>query len=221
MDGQLARLIACAGKDPAAARALVRADPGLLQARTQTGETALHYLVIENDRAGVALLAQLGAVLDAADSSGRTPLGHAVLLGYEELAGWLIEHGAAVDAGSTPPLHHAVAAGRVDLLRALLAAGARPDVQDELGQPVLHAAVQRDHLALVGLLLKAGADPGATGADRTTALHVAAVYASAEICRQLLAAGADRMARDAGGATPAEVAIGWGRQAVAELLRRV
>lgn len=56
-----------------------------------------------------------------------------------------------------PPtaLHRAAWMGHIDVVQALLAAGATPGLQDADGQTALHKAVQRGHSAVAAVLLSA------------------------------------------------------------------
>jgi ankyrin repeat protein len=68
-----------------AARELIETDPACIRYQDIAGETAFHYVVVENrlDLAEFLLLA--GSDINKADEFGATPLMHAVMLGYREL----------------------------------------------------------------------------------------------------------------------------------------
>lgn len=83
--------------DVAAAEMLVRRDPNYVQYRDGVGETAFHYVVVENRIDLAAALLNLGSAIDTQDESGATPLMHSVMLGYEELVHWLVLNGAALE----------------------------------------------------------------------------------------------------------------------------
>ena len=77
----------------------------------------------------------------------------------------LMRHVAAVrgeDAAPPSPLFAAVRAGDVDTVRALLADGANPRLDDGRETP-LHAAARRGPLALVEALIEGGAFEWQTG----------------------------------------------------------
>jgi ankyrin repeat protein len=80
--------------DPARARHLVSEHPHVLHLRTGLGETALHYLAIENYADAVQLLIDLGASVRVSNEFGRTPLEEARLAGAEEAAAVLQRAGA-------------------------------------------------------------------------------------------------------------------------------
>ena len=83
--------------DISQARAEVQRDPSLLQARDGVGETAFHYVVVENRVDLAQHLLDWGSDINTRDHSGATPLMHAVQLGYLDLIKWLIQHGADID----------------------------------------------------------------------------------------------------------------------------
>ena len=121
-----------------------------------------------------ALLA-VGADVDAAPQSGRTPLIGAVIAGRTDIVRLLLQNGAAVDMK-----HHwdgktalSLAAGgitteagkrepRVDVLQVLLDYDADVNSRDHDGSTPLMEAVKAGHAQSVRLLLAGGADPRAT-----------------------------------------------------------
>jgi ankyrin repeat protein len=77
------------------------------------------------------------------------------------------------------------------LVRALLKAGAKPNVTNNYGSTPLTEAVKLADLELVRLLLDAHADPNSPNQDGQTALMLASSIGSLEIAKLLLARGAD------------------------------
>jgi uncharacterized protein len=113
-------------------------------------------------------------ILNDYSRDGFTPLGLAAFFGHEEIARWLIENGADVNAVSqnpmrVQPLHSAVAGDHTAIARLLLAAGADPNAAQQDGFRPLHAAVQNGNAGLVALLLEYGADPSLVDAQGRTA----------------------------------------------------
>jgi ankyrin repeat protein len=78
------------------AERLVAADPSVVEARNSIGETAFHYLVVENASEAVEWLLQHGSQVDTRNEFGATPLMEAAKLGYVEMCRFLLEHGADV-----------------------------------------------------------------------------------------------------------------------------
>jgi ankyrin repeat protein len=103
----------------------------------------------------------------AKDEDGRTPLMHAVLGEHAsaEMVGVLIGHGADVNAADKKQwtaLHFAAQSQNVDIMRALLKAGAEVDARDKDGAtPLLRSLMLNATPEAVRVLLEAGADPKA------------------------------------------------------------
>lgn len=73
-DPLLVELMKTAVQDPERARQLVIGQPHVLDLRTGLGETALHYLAVENYADAVQLLIDLGAKVNVTNDFGKTPL---------------------------------------------------------------------------------------------------------------------------------------------------
>jgi ankyrin repeat protein len=95
----------------------------------------------------------------------------------------------------------AAQAGVIEIVRALLDAGAKADVAAPGTPPPLFRAAEEAHEDIVGLLLDRGASPD--GADGKSWLPLVAALRSGEpkIARILLEAGANAKAKPAGGGT--------------------
>jgi ankyrin repeat protein len=177
------------------------------------GFTALMYAARENAMDAARALADGGADLNAADPDESTALLLAIINANYDLAALLVEKGAALDrADSTgmTPLYAAVdmntlqymhgyvtqrPSGRldsVDLVKILLARGAKPDValktptlqrhnngpNQNLGEgttPLMRAAKSGD-VAVMRLLLAAGANPALRQKNENTVLMLAAGF---------------------------------------------
>lgn len=61
------------------------------------GETAFHYLVVENQLEAVKLLSKHGANINEHDYEGMTPLMTAIFMDYREMAEWLLSNGASIE----------------------------------------------------------------------------------------------------------------------------
>lgn len=100
----------------------------------------------------------------------------------------------------TMPLGVAAREGHEEVVRILLAAGARPNVQTgdlHWKPPILWAAIN-GHSGVVRLLLDAGADPNLEGCERGTALEAAERRRETVMVKMLLQSGA-RHRYNAGG----------------------
>jgi ankyrin repeat protein len=80
------------------------------------------------------------------------------------------------DEGGCTPLHYAAAANHIEVAKALLAAGAKVNAQDEgvIGDTPLAHSAQTCSLEMAQLLIAAGADPSIPGWMQNTALTRAA-----------------------------------------------
>jgi ankyrin repeat protein len=140
--------------------------------------------------ATVRELVRAGAVVDATDDGGATPLLAAAAAGLPDVVGALLEAGANVaarDANDCTPLHYAAATGSGTMARALLRAGADARATCSRWGTPLHGAAASGCPALVRTLVKAGADVDAADAQGFQPLHHAArgghVAAAAELLR--------------------------------------
>lgn len=228
-------LAACAIGDVAAIRAAIAADPswvhrpaGPLQLPPLVAVT--HSALLREPahapalRDSARLLLQAGA--DPDQSIGNRWPPHSLqqpgeerlsaLYGAAGLAHDLVLTRLLLDAGANPDdgesLYHAI--GQVDILRALLDAGAHTAATNAPAN-----AIAQDHLASLALLLAAGADPNETTAQGISPLFTAIRLRRAPIFAQmLLAAGADAHARDADGRSTYAAACAAGLDEVAALL---
>lgn len=125
-------------------------------------------------------------LLDTFSADGFTPLAFAAYFSQEEIAQWLVEHGANVNLASRnhmqiAPLHSAVAVQNVALAQLFLERGADPNKPQMEGIRPLHSAVHRGQREMVELLLRYGADPTLATDDGRTALDIAATEGKEEI----------------------------------------
>lgn len=96
----------------------------------------------------------------------------------------------AAEPNGTTPLHWAAYGRNADIVKQLLAAGAKPNVVNQFGSsPMQEAAITGD-AEIIKLLLAAGADPDSANADGQTALMVVARTGDIDAAKALLIAGA-------------------------------
>jgi ankyrin repeat protein len=203
--------------EPAKVAALLRKDPGLLQAKNAEGDQALHLAALRDDLAMIELLLEAGADVNAKGSKGWTPLHYAGSIDSKEASVALLEHGANRDAlndASQKPeqtaklftrrviqdynprlagadkLFTAVEAGEAEQVKTLIAGNSKLlAAQDGQGRTPLVLAAQFNQVELVEGLIEAGAEVNAKG--RHTALTNAAEGGHLELVRLLLKHGAE------------------------------
>jgi ankyrin repeat protein len=151
--------------------------------------TRLMSLARKGDKRRVALLLDVGANANAADTDGQTPLLLASGRGHAAVVEMLLRNGADVDA------------------------------EDARGRTALHHATAGQHLDVMRLLLVWSADVTVKDADGRTALHLASIGGYTEVVRLLLAVeGVDVDASDNREWTPLLHAEHNGHHAIVELL---
>lgn len=142
------------------------------------------------------------------------------------------QEGPSVFKGSV--LHVAIQQGDLEIVRALLNAGAVTDAvlivahgDSTLKGTALHLAVERGSLEIVKALLDEGANPNASMAKitgdyqfRGTALHAATVLNHPGIVWALLEAGANTEIPTNQGKTACDVAYDAGAEKIASMLAR-
>ena len=109
------------------------------------------------DMLAAAELLDRGALIDASDHNGRTPLIEAAFGGHQEVVVLLLHRGAAVnarDADGWTALMEAASKGRNEMVRLLLSYGADPLAKDNNGWTALKLAA-RGNCKLINALRKA------------------------------------------------------------------
>lgn len=199
------------------------ADP---HRRNEQGESAADFAVRAGKKAVAARLAELGAA-----SAADTPAFHAAALHGAVATCDVQSVRAALKKGADPnaprkddeatPLMVAALEGQVEIVAALLGAGADPNGRTQWDETALRNAVVRGHEAAVRTLLASGADPeqrygegSVRSAERNTVIISlespmcdAAFCGHLAILEALLAAGADVNGRTASGYTPLLAAV--------------
>ena len=214
-------------KNPLEALRKIKPERLDAQATDSFGNTALHAALdcYEEERmraapGAVQFLLQHGAEVNAENQYQKTPLDLAVERGHGvEVVGQLLAAGAQ----PREALHHAAGrsvGGSIEVVKALLDAGAPANGRNVLGDTPLHAAAKYGTAEIVRELLARGADVGAADNVGQTPLHDAvwmpslAERRTVDVVAALLAAGADREAKNHQGQTPRALAQGSGVAAV-------
>jgi ankyrin repeat protein len=127
---------------------------------------------------GKALLDADPSLATAWSPDGFTPLHLAAYFGQDEMAKFLVDHGADVNAVSRnpmalQPLHSAASSRSAGIVRLLLERGAAVNAKQHGGYTPLHAAASNGDVATTELLLSFGANPEQTTDDHRTPIDFA------------------------------------------------
>jgi ankyrin repeat protein len=197
-------------------KALLSADPTLVNARSSTGESAILAAVYHGRKEVANLLVARGATLT---------LFEACAAGEFDRVERLLEGGAAVNACSDDgwtPLHLAAFFGHAKIAELLLAhdADVTARSKNSNGNTPLHAALASNQKIAAGLLIGGGADVNAADAAGWRPLHLAAAHNNLDAMKVLIAQGADISAANAEGLTPLAFARQRNHREAAALLER-
>lgn len=184
-------------------RQLIQQDPALKDARDASGASAILVAAYNMKPEVVDALIESGAPVDIFEASvlgkvdrideilksapgrvsehapdGFTPVALAAFFGQPAAAKALIAAGADVKAAAKNPLkvqalHAAVAGRNLEIIEAVLDAGADPNAQQQSGFRPMHEAGSNANRKLAELLLARGADPTLTSDDGKSAIDLA------------------------------------------------
>ena len=167
---------AMAGNIDVASQCLAAGIP--VDATDSRGWTALKYAVFSGNREGAELLLEHGADCDIADNEDWTALLSAIENRDLEFVNLLLSKGANPNAAPDieddddqkgfSALMRAAHYGEVEIVEALIAAGADLAQTDSDGAAAVHYAALHRHTDCLELLLDRGADPNETGLDGHT-----------------------------------------------------
>ena len=200
-------------------KAMVSAEPTLIDARSRTGESAILTAVYHRQKEIANLLVARGAPMDLfeASAAGEIERVERVLDGSGDAAPI-----NAYSADGWTPLHLAAFFGHMKIAEALLASGADVGARSRNtnGNTPLHAALAGNHTFVAGLLLGNGADVNAPDAAGWRPLHLAAASNNLDAIKALIAQGADVTAANGEGKTPLSLAQEKNHREAAAFLRR-
>src|SRR6185503_19705422 len=183
--------------DPAGAFWLLDhgADPNLVWG--DAGEAPLHLAARRWDVAMVERLSTHGADVSRRRADGATPHTLASIHGKQDIADWLLAHGARDEL--SPLDRFVAAAARDDRAGAEAMLAAQPDLRAALAADhhlMLHRPAETGDAAILETMLACGFDPRVRDKDGVTALHRAAMGGHVDAVRVLLKYGADVAAVD-------------------------
>lgn len=196
---------------------LLDAEPSLVNARTESGQTPVLAAVYAGQREAARFLLERGAETDLFEACAAGQL--------ERVRAFVTHDPGSADSWSPDgfaPLHLACFFGHTAIVEYLVSAGADVNAvsRNVMGVTPLHSAAAVNHVQAVRFLVARGANVNAVQHGGYTALHSAAANGEEQMVRLLLDAGADPAARTEDGRTPADMARTRGHQAIAALLSR-
>jgi uncharacterized protein len=207
-DGSSALLWAAYHSDADLTKALLAAG-AWVDTPNHYGVTPLLQASRNGDVEVMRVLLDAGADPTRWHPEGETPLMAAARTGRVDAVQLLLSHGSFVNAADPyqeeTALMWASAEGHLEVVKALLAAGADPNLKAHVstiterkdadhpsgGFTALMFATRNGHVDVVEALIKGGADPKLTNADGATATIVAIVNDRFDLAKELLDLGGD------------------------------
>jgi uncharacterized protein len=198
-------------------KAMVSAEPTLIDARGRTGESAILTAVYHRQKEIVNLLVARGVTLTLFEACAAGEVERAERL--------MANDGAAITAFSADgwtPLHLAAYFGHTKIAEMLIsrAADVNARSRNATGNTPLHAALAGNHKLVAGLLLGHGADVNAADAAGWRPLHLAAANNNIDAINTLVAQGADLYAANGEAQTALSLAQEKNHREAAALLKR-
>ena len=158
----------------------------------EIGDAPLHLAAQRWDVPMTELLVKHGADIHRRRADGRTAHTLAELHGNQDIAAWLLAHGARDELSALERFVSACASGYRTRAEAILAA--RPDLRNELRAEhhlMMQVPAERGDASVLETMLACGFDPNVRDHDGVTSLHRAAMGGRADAVRALIAGGAD------------------------------
>jgi ankyrin repeat protein len=158
---------------------------------TRASHAPLHLAIEGGSLSIVRELLEMGLDVNALSSIGFTPVQDAVREGHPAMIRLLSQHGANLDYQAThasdmdiPPLIYATRAGDIECTRALLEAGANPNVIHAFsGESALALAIRKRNIPLAGLLIEMGAEINTANRSHT---HFPLIQAANTGCLEMV-----------------------------------
>ncbi|XP_035535181.1 ankyrin repeat and SOCS box protein 2-like [Morone saxatilis] len=202
-------------------RVLLSAQPGMINKRTERGESALLVAISKERLQCIEVLLERGADPDIPNYDRETPLYKACERNSAAMVVALLNHGAAVNThciqGWTA-LQEAVCRNNMEICEILLKAGAKHNLTNMYGISPLFTAAQSGQLAALRFLLKHGADINSQAADGATALYEATKNGHEEVVELLLSQKADANKPGKTGLLPLHIAAQRGSDTIVSML---
>ncbi|XP_014234507.1 uncharacterized protein LOC106657483 [Trichogramma pretiosum] len=200
----------------------------LLNECTDSGETALHYAIMNGSRELLTLFLQYGANVNAKNRDGKCPLFFAIEFENTKIAKLLLKHEATIVNSKTnhgiTPLHEAITQRAEKNVQLLLDYGADVNAKDIYGNTPLHIAARLNYLdertmdRIVKLLVDKGADVNDDTMAGETAFHFAIINGNEKLVRLFLKYGANVNKKNHDGKSSLHFAIQYSNKNIVKLL---
>jgi len=198
-------------------KAMVSAEPALMDARSRTGDSAILTAVYHRQKEIVNLLVAPGASLTIFEAAAAGELER-----VERSIASEPESVRDYSADGWTPLHLAAFFGHAKIAELLLShdANVAARSRNTNGNTPLHSALAGNHKMVAGLLIGQGADVNAADAEGWRPLHMAAHNNNVDAMKALIGQGADVAVQNGAGSTPLTLAQEKNHREAAALLRR-
>jgi ankyrin repeat protein len=224
---------AAAAGDSHKLKALLAADPSLLESKDDNGFTPLAKACFTKQVVVANLLLDKGANVNVTDYFRMTPLHRASYVSGQDVAllQRLLDKGADVNArgnNGLTPLHFAAYSGHLKVATFLIEHGADPNASDKYSGPIVTSSISgtvlqvairfRPDDEVAKFLVERGATLNKGDSSGNTELHLASLKGFADLVRVLVKHGGDVNAVNEHGRTALSYAAEHGYRRVADVL---
>jgi ankyrin repeat protein len=204
-------------------KAMVSAEPTLIDARSRSGDSAILTAVYHRQKEIVNLLVARGASLSIFEACAAGELDRVERLLHDDADGTPGSPGVNdYSPDGWTPLHLAAFFGHAKIAELLLAhdADVTARTRSGNGNTALHASLAGNHKFVAALLIGHGADVNAPDAQGWRPLHLAAANNNMDAIKALIAQGADVQSDNGEDKTALTLATEKNYREAAALLRR-
>lgn len=216
MDNHKEIIKAVKAGDTKKTKQLLHANPDLIHAMTERGESIILLAVYYGQKEIAQLLLSKATELTIYEATAVGQIDQ-----VKKALGHNPDHLHAFSADGWTPLHLAAFFGHDEIVEYLIQIGAKINIaaKNEMAVMPLHSALANRNIETAEILVSRGANVNAEQSTGWTPLHYAAAIGNVKIIENLLDAGANRNLRNNEGQMPLEVAKEKGHAVVVDLLK--